>query len=140
MKEEFGRAREWVENELSFDRHADVSVFETTIRIVGGLMSTNHLTGARRAGAVSIRGGALPVRGPVASLLCDLAGCVDALGLRADRLRAGDEMFARRALELADRLLPAFQSETGVPYAKARAAARAPSHPRTAPSHAHVSR
>lgn len=44
LKEEFAEARSWVEMELSFDKDVDVNLFETTIRILGGLLSTYHLT------------------------------------------------------------------------------------------------
>ncbi|KPP66808.1 endoplasmic reticulum mannosyl-oligosaccharide 1,2-alpha-mannosidase-like [Scleropages formosus] len=45
LKEEFEEARKWVATELSFFRNVDVNLFETTIRILGGLLSTYHLTG-----------------------------------------------------------------------------------------------
>ncbi|KAL4609386.1 endoplasmic reticulum mannosyl-oligosaccharide 1,2-alpha-mannosidase-like [Arapaima gigas] len=45
LKEEFAEARKWVATELSFSRNVDVNLFETTIRILGGLLSTYHLTG-----------------------------------------------------------------------------------------------
>uniref|UniRef100_A0AAY4CV04 alpha-1,2-Mannosidase n=1 Tax=Denticeps clupeoides TaxID=299321 RepID=A0AAY4CV04_9TELE len=45
LKEEFEEARRWVENDLSFSKNVDVNLFETTIRILGGLLSTYHLTG-----------------------------------------------------------------------------------------------
>ncbi|XP_040261918.1 endoplasmic reticulum mannosyl-oligosaccharide 1,2-alpha-mannosidase [Bufo bufo] len=44
LKEEFREAREWVATQLSFDKNVDVNLFESTIRIVGGLLSTYHLT------------------------------------------------------------------------------------------------
>ncbi|XP_040053804.1 endoplasmic reticulum mannosyl-oligosaccharide 1,2-alpha-mannosidase [Gasterosteus aculeatus] len=47
LKEEFAEARDWVEKELSFDKNVDVNLFETTIRVLGGLLSTFHLTGDR---------------------------------------------------------------------------------------------
>ncbi|XP_036823323.1 endoplasmic reticulum mannosyl-oligosaccharide 1,2-alpha-mannosidase isoform X1 [Oncorhynchus mykiss] len=45
LKEEFEEARKWVETELSFSKNVDVNLFESTIRILGGLLSTYHLTG-----------------------------------------------------------------------------------------------
>ncbi|XP_047426438.1 endoplasmic reticulum mannosyl-oligosaccharide 1,2-alpha-mannosidase isoform X2 [Mugil cephalus] len=45
LKEEFAEARNWVEKELTFDKNVDVNLFETTIRVLGGLLSTYHLTG-----------------------------------------------------------------------------------------------
>ncbi|CAN2390284.1 trimming of terminal mannose on B branch [Pristimantis euphronides] len=44
LKEEFQEAREWVATKLIFDKNVDVNLFESTIRILGGLLSTYHLT------------------------------------------------------------------------------------------------
>ncbi|XP_072285899.1 endoplasmic reticulum mannosyl-oligosaccharide 1,2-alpha-mannosidase [Pyxicephalus adspersus] len=44
LKEEFQEAREWVATTLTFDKNVDVNLFESTIRILGGLLSTYHLT------------------------------------------------------------------------------------------------
>lgn len=57
---------------MSFDVNYDASVFETTIRCVGGLLSAYDLS--------------------------------------------GDSMFLNKATDLADRLLPAFNTPTGIPY------------------------
>ncbi|XP_044757578.1 mannosyl-oligosaccharide alpha-1,2-mannosidase IA-like isoform X2 [Coccinella septempunctata] len=74
MEKEFKQARDWVANELNLDQMAnDVSVFETNIRFVGGLLSCYALT--------------------------------------------GDVMFRDKAQQIADKLLPAFQTPTGIPYA-----------------------
>eukprot|EP00795_Rhopilema_esculentum_P010888 gene10888-19715_t len=45
LKEEYKEARDWVANELRFDRAGDVNLFESTIRILGGLLSIYHLSG-----------------------------------------------------------------------------------------------
>lgn len=45
LSEEFTEAVDWVKNELNFDRATDVSVFETTIRELGGLLSAYELSG-----------------------------------------------------------------------------------------------
>lgn len=45
LKEEFEEAKTWVTKELSFNKNVDVNLFESTIRILGGLLSTYHLTG-----------------------------------------------------------------------------------------------
>ncbi|XP_029921166.1 endoplasmic reticulum mannosyl-oligosaccharide 1,2-alpha-mannosidase isoform X1 [Myripristis murdjan] len=45
LKEEFEEAKNWVETQLSFSKNVDVNLFESTIRILGGLLSTYHLTG-----------------------------------------------------------------------------------------------
>ncbi|AWP14956.1 putative endoplasmic reticulum mannosyl-oligosaccharide 1-2-alpha-mannosidase-like [Scophthalmus maximus] len=45
LKEEFEESKAWIEKELSFNKNVDVNLFETTIRVLGGLLSTYHLTG-----------------------------------------------------------------------------------------------
>lgn len=42
---EFEEARKWVANDLVFDKNVDVNLFESTIRILGGLLSAYHLSG-----------------------------------------------------------------------------------------------
>ncbi|GCC26842.1 mannosyl-oligosaccharide 1,2-alpha-mannosidase IA-like isoform X1 [Chiloscyllium punctatum] len=73
LQEEFAEAREWVENNLDFNVNGEVSVFEVTIRFVGGLLSAYYLT--------------------------------------------GDELFKIKAIELGEKLLPAFNTPTGIPWA-----------------------
>jgi mannosyl-oligosaccharide alpha-1,2-mannosidase len=74
MMDEYEKAREWVESELDFNKMSgDVSVFETNIRYVGGLLSAYALT--------------------------------------------GDKMFLDKATHVADKLMPAFKSPTGIPFA-----------------------
>uniref|UniRef100_A0A8C5RMU7 alpha-1,2-Mannosidase n=1 Tax=Laticauda laticaudata TaxID=8630 RepID=A0A8C5RMU7_LATLA len=45
LKAEFKEAREWVAKELDFQKDVDVNLFESAIRILGGLLSTYHLSG-----------------------------------------------------------------------------------------------
>ncbi|XP_037978028.2 mannosyl-oligosaccharide alpha-1,2-mannosidase IA [Plutella xylostella] len=74
MTKEFQEGRDWVANNLRIEEvDSDLSVFETTIRFVGGLLSCYALT--------------------------------------------GDAMFKDKAVEVADALLPAFKTPTGLPYA-----------------------
>jgi len=47
LKEEFAEAKKWVEEELNFNVNKDVNLFETTIRVLGGLLSTFHLSGEK---------------------------------------------------------------------------------------------
>ncbi|CAN0880435.1 Mannosyl-oligosaccharide 1,2-alpha-mannosidase MNS1 [Linum grandiflorum] len=72
LDEQFQRAREWVANSLDFNKDYDASVFETTIRVVGGLLSAYDLS--------------------------------------------GDKVFIEKAKDIADRLLPAWDTPTGIPY------------------------
>jgi len=47
LKSEFNRGRDWVANRttLNFDNVGDVSLFETTIRVLGGLLGAHALSG-----------------------------------------------------------------------------------------------
>ncbi|ESR41000.1 Mannosyl-oligosaccharide 1,2-alpha-mannosidase MNS1 [Citrus sinensis] len=72
LDEQFQRAREWIANSLDFNKSYDASVFETTIRVVGGLLSAYDLS--------------------------------------------GDKVFLEKARDIADRLLPAWNTRTGIPY------------------------
>ena len=44
LREEFQQAREWAANSLTFEKNVDVNLFETTIRVLGGLLSAYHLS------------------------------------------------------------------------------------------------
>ncbi|KAL0319530.1 UNVERIFIED_CONTAM: Mannosyl-oligosaccharide 1,2-alpha-mannosidase MNS2 [Sesamum angustifolium] len=72
LDEQFQRAREWVAESLDFNKNYDASVFETTIRVVGGLLSAYDLS--------------------------------------------GDKVFLEKAKDIADRLLPAWDTPSGIPY------------------------
>ncbi|EPS74039.1 mannosyl-oligosaccharide 1,2-alpha-mannosidase, partial [Genlisea aurea] len=72
LDEQFQRAREWVALSLDFNKSYDASVFETTIRIVGGLLSAYDLS--------------------------------------------GDSVFLEKARDIAGRLLPAWDTPSGIPY------------------------
>uniref|UniRef100_A0A4W3JSY4 alpha-1,2-Mannosidase n=1 Tax=Callorhinchus milii TaxID=7868 RepID=A0A4W3JSY4_CALMI len=73
LQDEFREAKEWVENNLALNVNGEVSVFEVTIRFVGGLLSAYYLT--------------------------------------------GEELFKTKAIELGEKLLPAFNTPTGIPWA-----------------------
>uniref|UniRef100_G3U854 alpha-1,2-Mannosidase n=1 Tax=Loxodonta africana TaxID=9785 RepID=G3U854_LOXAF len=45
LQNEFEEAKKWVLEELHFDKNVEVNLFEITIRILGGLLSTYHLSG-----------------------------------------------------------------------------------------------
>ncbi|KIY69270.1 glycoside hydrolase family 47 protein [Cylindrobasidium torrendii FP15055 ss-10] len=45
LKEEYARARKWVEEKLDFEKDGEFNTFETTIRVLGGLLSAYHLSG-----------------------------------------------------------------------------------------------
>ncbi|XP_065849774.1 mannosyl-oligosaccharide 1,2-alpha-mannosidase MNS1-like isoform X1 [Euphorbia lathyris] len=72
LHEQFQKAREWIANSLDFNKNYEASVFETTIRVVGGLLSAYDLS--------------------------------------------GDKIFLEKARDIADRLLPAWNTPSGIPY------------------------
>ncbi|KRZ03391.1 Mannosyl-oligosaccharide alpha-1,2-mannosidase isoform B, partial [Trichinella zimbabwensis] len=74
LMDRFDAGRQWVKDNLDFSKaHGTLSVFETTIRYIGGLLSVYALT--------------------------------------------NDTMFVTKAAEVADFLLPAFDTPTGIPEA-----------------------
>ncbi|KFM81796.1 Endoplasmic reticulum mannosyl-oligosaccharide 1,2-alpha-mannosidase, partial [Stegodyphus mimosarum] len=44
LQKEFNEAKEWVKEKLNFNLNKDVNFFETTIRVMGGLLSAFHLS------------------------------------------------------------------------------------------------
>jgi hypothetical protein len=44
METEFLEAKNWVEHDLKLDQDVNVNLFETTIRVLGGLLSAYHLS------------------------------------------------------------------------------------------------
>lgn len=46
MTEEFNRCRDWITTQVNFDvDHDNSNVFESTIRLLGGLLGAFHLSG-----------------------------------------------------------------------------------------------
>jgi mannosyl-oligosaccharide alpha-1,2-mannosidase len=43
LTKELNHAREWVSTTLNYDKDQDVNTFETTIRMLGGLLSAHYL-------------------------------------------------------------------------------------------------
>jgi len=72
LREEFAEARDWVRDKLNFSLNKDVNLFETTIRVLGGLLSAFHLS--------------------------------------------EEQVFLDKATDLADRLMGAFRTSSGIPY------------------------
>ncbi|KAF8971818.1 glycoside hydrolase family 47 protein [Flammula alnicola] len=72
LQDEYARARKWVAEKLTFERDDNFSTFETTIRVLGGLLSAYYLSG-------------------------------------------GDKLYLEKATELADRMMPVFDTATGIP-------------------------
>lgn len=83
-------AREWISTSLDYDQDQDVNTFETTIRMLGGFLSAYYLS----------------------TTYPDMAPIAD-----DDHGAAGEDLYLEKAADLADRLLGAFDSGSGVPYA-----------------------
>lgn len=92
------KSHEWIANTLDFEQDQEVNTFETTIRMLGGLLSARYLT--------------MQTKG---------------------HLSDGEEIYLQKAVDLADRLLGAFDSPSGVPYASVNLQTR-----KGIPSHAGV--
>ncbi|KAF2807610.1 mannosyl-oligosaccharide 1,2-alpha-mannosidase [Mytilinidion resinicola] len=82
-------ARLWLHRKLDYDQDQDVNTFETTIRMLGGLLSAHYLSTL------------LP-------------------GVSSRR----DNIYLSKAVDLADRLLSAYDSPSGIPYASIHLASR----------------
>lgn len=96
-------ARNWIRNSLHYDQDHDVSTFETTIRMLGGLLSAHYLS----------------------TNYPDLAPLTD------DDVGSPDEdLYIEKATDLANRLSGAFESNSGIPYASVNlnTSAGIPSH------------
>jgi mannosyl-oligosaccharide alpha-1,2-mannosidase len=75
-------SRKWLHRSLSYDQDQDVNTFETTIRMLGGLLGAHYL----------------------ANRLPDVAS-------------RRDSVYLTKAVDLAERLLSAYESPSGIPYA-----------------------
>lgn len=83
-------AREWISNSLDYDQDHEVNTFETTIRMLGGLLSAHYLSNT------------FPEMAPISD---------------DDRGAPGEDLYLEKAADLADRLLGAFESPSGIPFA-----------------------
>ncbi|KAJ2905119.1 glycoside hydrolase family 47 protein [Zalerion maritima] len=83
-------AREWIAKDLTYEQSQDVNTFETTIRMLGGLLSAHFLSN----------------RYPELAPLAD-----------DDEGAPGEDLYLEKAKDLADRIASAFDSDSGVPYA-----------------------
>ena len=45
LNDEFKEARDWVATSMNLNQDVDVNLFECTIRVLGGMLSSYHLTG-----------------------------------------------------------------------------------------------
>ncbi|KAJ8502607.1 hypothetical protein ONZ45_g11607 [Pleurotus djamor] len=90
LTDEYTRARRWVDTKLSFDRDAKFNTFETTIRVLGGLLSAYHLS----------------------SFLPPPPSGIAAL---THSFPHPDRLYLNKAIDLADRMLPAFETDSGLP-------------------------
>jgi hypothetical protein len=88
LTKELKHAREWVSTTLDYDKDQDVNTFETTIRMLGGLLSAHYLQET------------LP-------------------GLKPENSK-DEDIFLEKAVDLADRLMGAYESPSGVPWASVR--------------------
>ena len=95
LTSQLANARLWISRKLTWDQDQDVNTFETTIRMLGGLLAAHYLS-TQLPGVASRR----------------------------------DFIYLEKSIDLADRLLGAYESPSGVPYASIdlRTARGIPSH------------
>ncbi|KAJ5115920.1 Glycoside hydrolase family 47 [Penicillium angulare] len=95
LTEQLSDARKWLNRGLSYDQDQDVNTFETTIRMLGGLLSAHYLS----------------------TQLPDISS-------------RRDYVYLQKAIDLADRLLVAYETPSGIPYASVNIGKREglPSH------------
>jgi hypothetical protein len=89
LTSQLGDARIWLQRKLDYEQDQDVNTFETTIRMLGGLLSAHYLS-LVLPGASSRR----------------------------------DQVYLTKAVDLADRLLSAYNSPSGIPFASIHLARR----------------
>ncbi|KAG8525461.1 uncharacterized protein KY384_009105 [Bacidia gigantensis] len=90
LTSQLSHAREWISTSLNYDQDYEVNTFETTIRMMGGLLSAHYLSNS----------------------FTDLANVKD-----DDKGAPGEDLYLEKATDLADRLMGAFDSPSGVPFA-----------------------
>ena len=90
MTTQLTHAREWLSKSLTWEQDQDVNTFETTIRMMGGLLSAHYLS----------------------TTYPDMAPIPD-----DDPGKPGEDLYLEKAKDLADRLMAAFESPSGIPYA-----------------------
>jgi hypothetical protein len=83
-------AREWMTDSLTYDQDQGVNTFETTIRMLGGLLSAHWLSTE------------YPEMAPL---------------IEDDEGEKGEDLYLEKAKDLADRLMGAFESPSGIPFA-----------------------
>ncbi|OBT77815.1 hypothetical protein VF21_03254 [Pseudogymnoascus sp. 05NY08] len=83
-------ARKWIGTKLDYDQDQEVNTFETTIRMIGGLLSAHYLSTE------------FPEMAPISD---------------DDPGTPGEDLYLEKAKDLADRVMGAFESDSGVPYA-----------------------
>ncbi|KAK6796108.1 hypothetical protein RDI58_009563 [Solanum bulbocastanum] len=110
LDEQFQRARKWVANSLDFNKNYDASVFETTIRLLYKVYYEFLISGPYPFEASTIWNYDSRLVNYVFQPLRVVGGLLSTYDL------SGDKLFLDKAQDIADRLLPAWNTESGIPY------------------------
>lgn len=94
-------ARDWMKTSLTFATDVEVNTFETTIRVLGGLLSAHFLS----------------------TTFPDLAPQTD-----DDHHQSGEDLYLELATDLAERLSGAFETQSGIPSASVNINTSVPVH------------
>jgi endoplasmic reticulum Man9GlcNAc2 1,2-alpha-mannosidase len=90
LTDRLSHARKWMSTKLDYNQDKEVNTFETTIRMLGGLLSAHYLSTT------------FPEMAPL---------------IEDDEGKPGEDLYLETAKDLADRLMGAFDSPSGVPFA-----------------------
>lgn len=90
LTSQLSHAREWIATSLDYDQNQEVNTFETTIRMLGGFLSAHYLS----------------------TTFPDMAPIAD-----DDRGTKGEDLYIEKATDLAERLLGAYETKSGIPLA-----------------------
>lgn len=113
MQEEFDDARSWIEQYLRLDVNRDINLFEVSIRVLGGLLATYHLTGDR--------------------MFLTKAVSKNGLLFSSEKKLQFDLFLLFPQTELGNRLMPAFNSPSGIPYSDVNLAQMVAHSPKWSP-------
>ena len=119
----YRRARKWLKEEHTFDIDADYNTFELTIRLLGGLLSAHWaeyevgITPGKWTGDEDEEVGVSPTNsvGNAQSVLQQRSGGKGKKQGQEDQYDPSDMLYLHKAVDLADRLMHAFETRSGLP-------------------------
>ncbi|KAJ7402645.1 Mannosyl-oligosaccharide 1,2-alpha-mannosidase IA [Pitangus sulphuratus] len=109
LHDEFREGQEWIDKNLDFSVNSEVSVFEVNIRFIGGLLAAYYLSGQEISSTFTSD---TPTENSFNTMVCS-SDVVEHFKL----IKRWIVVFKIKAVQLAGKLLPAFNTPTGIPWA-----------------------